>query len=183
MPAGPIGSLFYLGGDVTMSTSAPWFHNIVASSPSDTPLPNFDTDRDAFPGVVIAKDAAGIGGSDQTKVLKFAGGFTSTLHIDANVHVDLFAAAKDFGRNDIDVEVGLYKCSVVSGCRLIDVDEKQYRNADRWTEKRFHFHGVDETILVGQWIEVRVAVLDSSQDDGWFAFGTADYDSRISLND
>jgi len=37
------------------------------------------------------------------------------------------------------------------------------------------------TIAVGEWIEVRVAVLDSSEDDGWFAFGTADYDSRIRI--
>ena len=66
---------------------------------------------------------------------------------------------------------------------LIDVDERRYQNADAWNEKRFHFHGVDETINVGQWVEVRVAVLDSSEDDGWFAFGTADYDSHLSVND
>ena len=182
MPAGPPGSLFYLGGDVTNSTPAPGFHNLVTSGPSDIALPNFDTDRDAFPGVVIAKDAAGIGGSDPTKVLKFSGGFVSQLEIDSNVHVDLFGAAKDFDRKDIDVEVGLYKCGAFSGCTLIDVDEKKYRHADGWQQKRFHFHGVDETITVSQWIEVRVAVLDSSDDDGWFAFGTADYNSRLTVD-
>ena len=28
-----------------------------------------------------------------------------------------------------------------------------------------------------------MAVLDSSEADGWFAFGTADYDSRIKIGD
>ncbi len=173
--------IYYLGGDVTSNTRAPWFHNLVSSTPPDIALSNFDTDRDAAPGVLVAKDSAGIAGSDPTKVLKFRGGFFSALDIDGDVHVDLYGAAKDFAEKDIDVEVGLYKCSVISGCRLIGVDEKAFDNADKWYEQTFHFHDVDETILLGQWVEVRVAVLDSSEDDGWFAFGTADYDSRIEI--
>ncbi len=103
--------------------------------------------------------------------------------IDADVHVELFAAAKDFARKDIDVEVGLYKCGRVNGCRLIGVDERTYKNADRWKKMKFHFHDTDETFSPGQWVEVRVAVLDSSDADAWFAFGTADYDSRIKISD
>jgi hypothetical protein len=105
------------------------------------------------------------------------------LDIDNDVLVDLFAAPKDFSREDITVEVGLYKCGAANDCRLIGVDVRDVQNADRWRKTVFVFPGVDETILVGQRIEVRVAVLDSSETDGWFAFGTAAYDSRLKIGD
>ena len=173
-------STYYLG-DIAWDTPAPRFHNIHADELPDIALPNFDTDRDAFPGALIAKDAAGIGGSDPTKLLRFSGGFASPLEIDADVHVDLYGAAKDFGRRDIDVQVGVYTCGELSGCSLIDSDTREYKHAHRWRKERFHFPDMQATVGTDEWIEVRVAVLDSSEDDGWFAFGTADYDSRIRI--
>jgi hypothetical protein len=149
--------------------------------PPDIPLPNFDTDRDSAPGVLIAKDSAGINGSDPTKVLKFEGRFTSTLQIDGNVHVDVYAAPKDFSGADLVVEVGVYRCGSLGGCSLIGSDTREYKDADEWKKKKFHIHDVQATIDPGEWLEVRVAVLDSSEDDAWFAFGTESYDSRLDL--
>jgi len=146
-------------------------------------LPNFDADRDSAPGALVQKDAAGIDGTDPTKLLRFRRTMIVPFVIDDHLHVELYAAAKDLEKKDIEVEVGVYRCDLLDRCTLLDVDTKEFRDADEWKKKTFHFHDSETVIGIGESIEVRVAVLDDSEDDGWFAFGTRQYDSNLTVED
>jgi hypothetical protein len=179
VPPTPPASTLYLGGGVVSNIVAPAFHGIINSAPPNVGLPNLDTDRDSAAGALVQKDAVGISGNDPTKVLKFSAAMLAPLVIDDDVHVEMYVAAKDFERKDIDVEVGIYRCNLLNQCTLLDSETKEVRNADEWKETTFHLHDADTTIGAGDLLEIRVAVLDGSEDDGWFAFGTQQYDSRI----
>ncbi len=173
----------YLGGGVTNAIPAPAFHDISSDAPPDVALPNVDNDRDAAPGALVQKGAAGISGTDPTKVLKFKGAMVAPYVINDDLHIELYVAAKDFGKKDIHVEVGLYRCNLLNQCTLLGSDTNEVKNAKQWKKTKFHLHGIDSTIGIGEWVEVRAAVLDDSEDDGWFAFGTQQFDSKITVAD
>ena len=78
------------------------------------------------------------------------------------------------------VEVGLYRCASNGSCQLLGTDEQEVKGKkNKWKKTKFHFHDIDTEFAPGDRIEVRVAVLDDSDDHAWFAFGTDDYDSHI----
>lgn len=174
------GTVWYLGG-ATADSAAADDHAISSTPPPVASLPNLDTNRDAAPGVLVQKDSAGINTTDPTKVVVFRGQVAQPRHIDGDVHIDMYVAPKDFNRSDINLEVGLYACSVADGCQLVERDSHQVRNSRDFRKARFHLHNVDVLLAPGQWVEVRVAVLSNSQDDAWLAFGVDDYDSQIQL--
>lgn len=161
---------------------APAHHGIFTEDPLDVALPNLDTDRDAAPGALVQKDAAGIDGSDPTKLLRFRGAMATPYVIAGDLHVDLFTAAKDFQTKDLEVEVGVYRCGSQDQCALIGSDVRTVKNAQQWRRVRFHLHATETSVGAGEWMEVRVAVLDGSQSDGWFAFGTRQFDSKITVD-
>lgn len=180
IPAASPSELF-LGGGVVGGIPAPAVHDISSTAPLDVSLPNVDTDRDAAPGALVQKDAAGIGGNAPTKVLAFSGTMVAPLVIDGNVHIELYVAAKDFAKKDIEVEVGIYRCDLLDRCTLLGSDTREVKNAKHWRKTKFHLRHVDATVGIGERVEVRVAVLDASEDDGWFAFGTRQYDAKITF--
>lgn len=172
----------FLGSDAS-NMAAPAFHGSTSAAPPDVALPNYDTDRDSAPGALVQKDAAGIDGTDPTKLLTFRVQPGYAFVIDHDLHVELYIAAKDFERKDIDVEVGLYHCTAPGQCTLLGSDDDEVENATNWKKRKFHFHDTEATVGAGDWIEIRVAVLDGSQDDGWFAFGTDRFDAKITARD
>ena len=173
----------YLGSGVVGDIIAPAFHGVTAIAPPDIALPNFDTDRDAAPGALVQKDAAGINGTDLTKLLRFKGAMIAPYVIDDDLHVELYVAAKDFAKQDVEVEVGLYRCNIVDQCTLLGTDTRDVKNAKQWKKTKFFFDDIDATIGIGESIEVRVAVLDGSDTDGWFAFGTDQFDASVTIKD
>ncbi len=180
IPGIPAASVLYLGGEAVTAMPAPAFHSITAADPPDIDLVNVDADRDAEPGAFIQRSADGIDSNDPTQLLVFSSTLTTPYVIEEDVHVDLYVAAQDFRRRDVRVEVGLYRCAAGT-CALLDSDTRVSRNADRFKLTKFHFVDLETTIGVGESIEVRIAVLDNSEADGWFAFGTQRYDAKIRL--
>lgn len=166
---------------MTGDTTALAFYGITSNDRPDIALPNYDTNRDSAPGALVEQGSFGLNTWDSSKVLKFTAFMSSTLVIDGKADIELYAAAKDFAKEDIEVEVGIYKCGFLGICTLLASDTQEYKNADEWKKKKFHLHDIDTTIFAGQRLEVRVAVDNSSDADGWFAFGTDDYDSHIEI--
>ncbi|MEP2370651.1 HD-GYP domain-containing protein [Ilumatobacter sp.] len=180
-PAVGAGQTLYLGNRFASAMPAPAFFGIFDNAPRDVSLVNLDTDRDSAPGALVQKDAAGVGGTDPTKVMRFRSATPFPIVIDRGLDVELYIAAKDFAHEYLDVQVGVYRCNLLNQCTLLGSDTRQVNNATSWKKTKFHLHGVDATIGLGESIELRVAVLDTSQTDGWFAFGTQQFDSKITL--
>ncbi len=157
-PSGP--------GDTVSQTYLP----LVSTSFPDIPLPNYDTDRDAFAGLVIAKDKAGVGGSDPTTIQHFTLSAKEPTLVQGEVTVHVIVAAKDFSDVDINVEAGLYRCS--TSCRPLAVGDKWVPNASRFKPANLDLGALDLVLAAGERLELRIAVLDGSGDDAWLAFGT-----------
>jgi hypothetical protein len=147
-----------------------------------TSLFNYDTDRDAGPGLLIAKDSAGPGGIDSSKVQVFRASFTTVATIDTNARVELYVASKDFNSNDITVAIRLDKCSAAGVCTTIGSATKAVNNASSFKKVDLNVGAVDVTLQVGERLELRIAALADSQDDMWLAFGTRDEHSQIHLH-
>ena len=146
--------------------------------PAAMALPNYGTDRDVAAGLLVQKDSAGVNGTDPAKVQRWRSGLEVAMRIGIEASVELDVAAKDFAKKDIRVQAQLLKCNAV-GCESLGVGDKTVRNADRFKRLRIDLGEIDTLVLIGETIELRVAVLDDSEDDAWLAFGTEDYAGRI----
>ena len=175
-------SLYLLPGG-SGDQASQWLLPFGRERPADGPLYNYDTDRDDFPGLLIAKDGAGVAGTDPTKVQRFRTVFSSVGRLDGDVLVELDVAAKDFAKQDIHVEIELRKCDTQGSCGSLGIAERTVQNADRLKKAIIELEGIDAVFQVGDTLELRIAILDDSEDDAWLAFGTRDYDGRIRLAD
>ncbi|MEM1333008.1 MAG: hypothetical protein AAGG08_06065, partial [Actinomycetota bacterium] len=147
-------------------------------------LVNLDTDRDAFDGLLIQKDGAGPGGNDPVKVAKFTMWSIVSVNLDEiEVELDLEVAAKDFKRDDITIGAQLRHCNVLGFCQVIGSGEDEVKNADRWKKIEIELGEIDRFVSVGDRFELRIAVLDDSENDAWIAFGTEEFDSHLKLTD
>ncbi len=165
----------FLQGDGTPVAS------LTHTVPSAGALPNHDSNRDDFPGLLLSKDGAGvIQQTDHTKYQMWVGPSGPT-QINSPVSLVLWTAAKDFnsGKREI-VEAGLFECdSDGSDCSLITQTESDISSSNTWTERTIDFGTVIETIPSGRALAVKVTVGDDSDDDMWLAYDAAGYPSRL----
>ncbi len=153
------------------------FHRLTDGTPPDVALPNYDVNKDDAPGRLVRKDAAGIAGTSPDTVVSFSA--WRSRDIVNNVHLHLFAAAKDFERSNITIEAGLYRCRPFQWCELLDSDLIEYRNADSFSKKVVHFKDAETKLHFGDRLELRLAVTDQSETDAWIVFGTNTYNSHL----
>jgi hypothetical protein len=158
----------------------------------DTTLPtasilyNYDTDRDAFPGLVIAKGGSGAGEHDPTKYQAWrTPAFGASLVIQGSVTVKLWSAMKDFdGTEGGAVTVYLRD---FDGSHYVELgsdtltDSTWQDGTPSWVLKTFQFSVGPHTVAPGHSLEVKVIVENSSDDDMWFAYDTAARKSRIDV--
>lgn len=150
-------------------------------------LPNYDTDRDGDPGLMIKK-GKGLDETDPTKRQRWAAPILSPLAgqiaIDPVVHV--WVATKDFDTGKIgSVEVGVYDCDASHGdCQLLSYGYEwfdQWDFDDDFGEVVVTMSPIDHAFAPGRSGVLVIATADDSDDDLWFAYGTSDYPSRIEI--
>jgi hypothetical protein len=151
-------------------------------APPAVALPNYDTDRDDDPGLMIKKDGAGLNGSDPTKVQRFRVDVATDGTLVGDAKVRLYVAAKDFEKKTIHVATGLYRCDSGGSCSLIADGDKRVGNANRFKSVTIPMGEVDVPFVAGDRLELRVVVLDDSDDDAWFAYGTAASPAHVKLS-
>ena len=176
------GRLFLLAsgpGDQIAQSPLP----LGSQRPADGPLFNYDTDRDDAPGMLLARDAAGVSGTDPAKVQSFRTSFSSTQRVQADVIVGLYVAAKDLARKDVHIQVQVLNCSPAGPCEPLLTGDKFARNADGFKKITIPLGVIDTSVPLGSQLELRIAVLDDSDDDAWIAFGTRDLDADVRFND
>ena len=156
------------------------------SAPSATTLYNYDTNKDAAPGIVIVRGGSGPGESDPSKYQAWrSASFPFGAVIQSHVTVTLWTAMKDF-RSD---RLGSMMMS------LRDFDGTGYTtiaallvNRSDWLEgsatwqlfsKTFPIAGL--TLAAGHQLELKITVTDQSDDDLWFAYDTTAYPARIEI--
>ncbi len=171
-------STWYLGGP-SSDGPARASYDLSGEEPDAEVLRNHDTDRDDAPGLLVQKDAAGPMGGDQAKVAVFDVVLADAVEIDENAKVKIHVMAKDGARKDLRVAVALVACDASGSCELLAEADKTASNVASWRQVTLQLGRVDHSFAAGDRLELRVAALDSSEDDMWVAFGTEDLDSRL----
>jgi hypothetical protein len=150
-------------------------------------LCNYDTDRDAFPGLVIARGGAG---ADETDTTKFQAwrttAFPAAAKLEGKVVVDLWAAIKGFQtgkRGSVAVHLRDFDGIAYKEVAQATLDGLNWQGAElTWTQRSFTLNVGAYTVQAGHRLELKVVVGSASGDDMWFAYDTLSYQSRIKIN-
>ncbi len=157
-----------------------------AALPEAVDLYNYDTDRDAFPGIVIAKGGSGPNEADGTKHQHwFTQEFPAAVVIQGQASVKLWTGAKDFNPTQSG-KVSVYlrdcegwDCLELGGATL--TEPAWQRGSPSWVLKSFTLNIGTHTLAPGHTLELVLVVEPSSGDDIWFAYDTNAWKSRVTV--
>jgi signal peptidase I len=177
---------FYLktnaAGNTTSSPTLP----MSATAPSLTTLYNYDTDRDSAPGLLLAKDAAGVAGSDPTKVQRWNMASDAPLTLSGPARLRLWSAVKSFQKKSAAVQVALYECNPAgNNCQQFalrnhNINANAYPGTPGgWLARDLDLGPVSRTIPAHRILQLRLAVRSGSEDDMYFAYDTTAYPSAL----
>ena len=158
-----------------------------ATAPTATTLYNYDTDRDSFAGLLIAKGASGPAESDSTKYQTWrTASLASDLTIDGMVSLTFWSGMKDFApgkRGSVTAYLRDYSgSSRTEICQGTLTQDSWQGASSSWVEKTLSFNCPSYEVVAGHRIELKLTVSNSSDDDMWFAYDTTAYPSRIIID-
>ncbi|MEM9467695.1 MAG: hypothetical protein AAGA90_20130 [Actinomycetota bacterium] len=155
-----------------------------ATEPTATTLRNYDTDRDAAEGLLLAK-GSGLGETDLVKFQRWRHTPSSSLTLSGTAQLTIYTAMKDFtaGKSGA-VDVGLYDCTTGgSSCtQLASGSASQNPWPNTWQAVTVDLGAVSHTVASGRALIIKVVVSDSSGDDLLFAYDTTAYASELEIS-
>jgi hypothetical protein len=156
------------------------------TAPSAATLYNYDTDRDAYPGLLIVRGGSGATETDTTKYQVWrTSALTSGRTIKGTVRVLLWSGMKDFGPSTSGT-VTVYLRDF-DGDSYVEVAQGSLPTqawqggSPTWVVRAITMSGVDYTIPPGDYLELKLIVGAAATDDMWFAYDTTSYNSRLEL--
>lgn len=153
-------------------------------APTATTLYNYDDDRDAFPGLLLQR-GSGLSETDPAKYQEWRSGpGASPLTINGTATVQIYTAMKDFATgNAASITAGLYDCNGAgTSCSLIASGTLSLDPwPATWTRVAIDLGTVDHTFRGGRRMTLKLAVLDTSDDDLWIAYDTVDHPSCLAI--
>ncbi len=157
-----------------------------ATGPTATTLYNYDQNRDAFAGLLIAKGASGVSESD---LIKYQAWRSSPLSdgqgLAGTVTVELWTAIKDFGQNkagEVTVFLRDYNGSTYTEIGSGMLYQANWQaGSSTWVKKTMTISGLNYTIPAGNRLEVKLIVGSNAGDNMWFAYDTTAYASVVKV--
>jgi hypothetical protein len=156
------------------------------TAPSAVTLYNYDTDRDASPGLLIVRGGTGPTETDTTKYQTWrTSALASGLTIKGTARVLLWSGIKDFGPTKSGTVTvflrhfdGATHVEIAQGTMPAQAWQG---GSGTWVVKAITISGVDYSIPPGDYLELKIIVGAAADDDMWFAYDTTSYDSRLEL--
>jgi len=169
LPAAAAAQNLYLRGDgepkATMSTA----------TPPSIPLPE---DGDG-PGRLVKKDGGGWNQADGTKYQQWS--FDVSGQTISVLNFRIWAAAKDFD-GDKDVSFRAYLLDCGGSCSLIQQSSVVTVSSPGWNQVTVPFNANNLSFGSGRKLVVKITVVNDSDDDMWFAYGTSTYNAHLKVN-
>ena len=158
------------------------FHSPAVSSAR--PLPNYDTDRDGAPGLLVQK-GVGLGETNPNKMQRWWEAL-GPLQLRGTPSLELWAAAKDFDTGQSgQIVVGIYDCAAdKSGCVLLASGAASFNQATfgaTFGRVVIVMPSIDATITAGRGLMLKVAPIGESADDLWLAYGATAYPTSLTI--
>lgn len=157
------------------------------SAPSAGTLYNYDTNRDAAPGIVIARGDASSGEGDSAKFQAWRSGpFASGANLPNSVTLKLWTAMKDFDsskQGSMRVYLRDFSGSGYTTIAAAQITRANWINgSSTWQEVSVNLQVAGYDLAAGHQLELKVTVSSaSSEDDIWFAYDTTAYPARIQV--
>jgi hypothetical protein len=155
--------------------------------PTAAVLYNYDTDRDNFSGLLIAKGGSGPDEGVSTKYQAWrTPPFSESAVIQGNVDVHLWSAMKDFDAAKGGA-ITVYLRDF-DGSNYVELGDATFTDAawqggnPSWVQKTFQVSIDPYTLAPGHSLELKVIVENSSDGDMWFAYDTVDRKSRVNVS-
>jgi hypothetical protein len=178
-----VGGTWILGssavGDVVSQPVLP----LVARPPLNSSLPNFDTDRDSNPGLLIRKGGA-LAVGDPTRLQRFRLTMPTVSKIDADASVRLYAAPAVLLLDGMTVNVALAHCTGPSldNCTVLATGSKGFLGLlSQYQAVDITLGHVTATIAPPHVLELWVVADTSSSRDLWLAYDTSSRSSALTL--
>jgi hypothetical protein len=165
-------------GDVASQAVLP----LVTRAPLNSILPNLDTDRDDKPGRVLKRSSdLTLGGTD--KVQRFRLDPAGTIRLNGPTSLVLFAAARDFHTDRVQVQATLLDCADVLGlCSTFATATVTFTgSANQFVPVTFDFGSQTRTVASSHNLELRIVVPSASERDMWMAYDTTGLDSALNI--
>ena len=185
----PVAASYYLHNNPTPPTGDTTAQPVLllhTTAPTAATLFNYDSDRDADPGLKVDKNQLGLSETDPLKFQVWrTGALGSPLAIKGDVLIDVWAAIKNFDQA---------KTGVVTAY-LRDFDGATYTEIDNggiyvtnwqdgyttFVQRTILILDVDYTVPAANELEIRLMVDNVSGSDMWFAYDTTAYPTVIKL--
>jgi hypothetical protein len=153
--------------------------------PTAAVLYNYDLDRDAFPGLLIAKGGSGPDENDPTKYQAWrTPPFDASVVIQGDVDVHLWSAMKGFDATKGGA-IAVYLRDF-DGSNYVELGDATFTDAPwqggTWVLKSLKVSISSHTLAPGHSLELKLIVENSSDDDMWFAYDAGNYKSRVNLS-
>ena len=152
--------------------------------PIPGPLPNYDTDRDDDPGLLLAK-GSGLSETDENKIQRWAlkPGNVNLLGVPT---LTLYAAVNDFdATKNVVVLAALYDCDLThADCLKLISSAGPVDSSGGGTDfgvATVVFDPIDRTFTTDRTLVLKVTTGVRSGEDLWLAYGTDAYDSVLSI--
>lgn len=143
---------------------------------------NYDTDRDAGPGLVVKKGGSGFLEPDpRHQHWRTSAQLTST-RIKGNVTFDIWAAMKDFNILKSGTITVYLADSDGASSTIIAQQSAAVPGTATWALRSLSLNAGDYILPAGHSLEITLIVNNSSGDDIWFAYDTIAYPSRVKIN-
>jgi len=149
-------------------------------------LYNYDTNRDASPGLLILKGGSGPNEGDDAKHQHWiTPELTATTVVEGTATVKLWTGTPDF-----DVALGAAVSAYLRDCygsSCVELgggtlsDSTWQHGSTTWVLKTLMFPVGPATVPAGHSLEMVVVVEPSSSSDMWFAYDTNDLKSRVTV--
>lgn len=157
-----------------------------ASPPGRQQLANYDTDRDASPGLLLRRTDRGLAETDPARRQSWASGYDRFGVAAGFATVTFWSALPGFtsGPATLDISLqactgGLDNCDVVGQRRLSEQDWS--RGQRDWVERSVDVALTALTVDADRVLLVTFTVDASSSNDMWLAYGTQQFPSSLSL--
>ncbi|MDH3301123.1 MAG: HD-GYP domain-containing protein [Acidimicrobiia bacterium] len=178
-PAAP--STWDLGNPGTGNTTSQALLPLAGGN-SPGSLPNYDTDRDSDPGLLVAK-GEGLSETDVTKMQRWSSDAGDT-RLQATVTLDLWIATKNFDTGKTGrLIAGLYDCNEsAASCNLLGSNTAQFNQApfgSDFGQITIALGTIDHTFAANRTLVLKIATTNASDDDLWLAYGTTTYPTRL----
>jgi serine protease AprX len=176
---------FYLSSGSTIpvdGTSRPVLP-FVYTAPPEVVLPNYDTDLDSQPGLLLkrSEESPTTAGSGQAQRWRLPT-LVADTQMAPNSEFEFFAAVKGFQKRK-PATVWAYLNEVGPDGNVVQVVGSGFYASNDWDDKfaskRIDFRNPTTVLHAGNYLELVLVVDSTSSDDLWIAFNTKAYPSQL----